>query len=119
VDLRARLRPDVKPSALQALLEDAVETPVRSEPHISLEEVDRDEVIVRIAATPLAETDGPRLADEVLAAIAAVTRDVEGGEDEPLEQPDDDDETGPIDEGPADDSGRRTQVTQGYQGFQG
>jgi small-conductance mechanosensitive channel len=119
VDLRARLRPDVKPSALQALLEDAVKTPVRSEPHISLEEVDRDEVIVRIAATPLAETDGPRLADEVLAAIAAVTRDVEGAEDEPLAQPDDDDETGPIDEDPADDAGRRTQVTQGYQGFQG
>jgi small conductance mechanosensitive channel len=75
VDLRARLRPDVRPSDLQALLEDTVRTPVRSEPHISLEEVDRDEVIVRIAATPLSESDGPRLADEVLAAISAVTRD--------------------------------------------
>src|SRR6185295_8376641 len=63
VDLRARLRPDVRPSDLQALLEESVRTPVRSEPHISLEEVDRDEVIVRIAATPLAEQDGPRLAD--------------------------------------------------------
>jgi small-conductance mechanosensitive channel len=70
VDLRARLRPDVKPSDLQALLEDSVQTPVRSEPHISLEEVDRDEVIVRIAATPVADSDGPRLADEVLAARA-------------------------------------------------
>jgi small-conductance mechanosensitive channel len=77
VDLRARLRPDVRPSDLQALLEDNVTTPVRSEPHISLEEVDRDEVIVRIAATPVAESDGPRLADEVLAAIGAVTRDGE------------------------------------------
>jgi small-conductance mechanosensitive channel len=75
VDLRARLRPDVRPSDLQALLDDSVRTPVRSEPHISLEEVDRDEVIVRIAATPVAESDGPRLADEVLAAIAAVTRE--------------------------------------------
>jgi small conductance mechanosensitive channel len=74
VDLRARLRPDVRPSDLQALLEDNVRTPTRSEPHISLEEVDRDEVIVRIAATPLAESDGPQLADEVLAAIGAVTR---------------------------------------------
>ena len=32
-------------------------------------------MIVRIAATPVAESDGPRLADEVLAAIAAVTRE--------------------------------------------
>jgi small conductance mechanosensitive channel len=75
VDLRARLRPDVRPSDLQALLEDNVRTPVRNEPHISLEEVDRDEVVVRIAATPLSDSDGPRLADEVLAAISAVTRD--------------------------------------------
>jgi hypothetical protein len=37
----------------------------------------RDELIVRIAATPLAESDGPRLADEVLAAIAPVTREAE------------------------------------------
>ena len=80
VDLRARLRPDVRPSDLQALLEDNVRTPTRSEPHISLEEVDRDEVIVRIAATPLAESDGPRLADEVLAAIGAVTR-MDGDDD--------------------------------------
>ncbi|MGH2947454.1 MAG: mechanosensitive ion channel domain-containing protein [Solirubrobacteraceae bacterium] len=75
VDLRARLRPDVRPSDIQALLEDNIQTPVRTEPHISLEEIDRDEVVVRIAATPVSDADGPRLADEVLAAIAAVTRD--------------------------------------------
>jgi small conductance mechanosensitive channel len=77
VDLRARLRPDVRPSDLQALLEEAIQTPVRSEPHISLEEVDRDEVIVRIAAKPLSDADGPRLADEILGAISAVTPDDE------------------------------------------
>src|SRR6185436_11611531 len=32
VDLRARLRPDVRPSEVQALLDDVVQTPVRSEP---------------------------------------------------------------------------------------
>jgi small conductance mechanosensitive channel len=105
VDLRARLRPDVRPSDLQALLEEAVQTPVRSEPHISLEEVDKEEVIVRIAATPLSESDGPRLADEVLAAIGAVTRDGEG--DLELE--------GGGDDGPADDAGRRSHVTQEYE----
>src|SRR3954451_18423244 len=73
VDLRARLRPDIKPSDLQALLAEVVQTPVRSESHISLEEVDRDEVIVRIAATPVSESDGPQLADEVLAALAEVS----------------------------------------------
>jgi small conductance mechanosensitive channel len=85
VDLRARLRPDVRPSDVQALLEDNVQTPTRSEPHISLEEVDRDEVIVRIAATPLAESDGPQLADEVLAAIGAVTRPEAEDDDRPAD----------------------------------
>ena len=80
VDLRARLRPDVKPSEVQDLLERGVKTPVRHEPHISLEEIDSDEVIVRIAATPESDADGPRLADEVLSAIASVTR--EGDTDE-------------------------------------
>jgi small conductance mechanosensitive channel len=106
VDLRARLRPDVKPSDLQALLDEVVETPVRSEPHISLEEIDRDEVVVRIAATPLSESDGPKLADEVLAAIAVVTRE---GEDDEL----DGDE--PDNDGRGADSQRRTHITQEYE----
>ena len=68
-----------------------VRTPTRSEPHISLEEVDRDEVVVRIAATPLSESDGPKLADEVLAAIGAVTRPVEDGDERAIDRlPDDD-----------------------------
>src|SRR5215212_11528860 len=53
VDLRARLRPDVRPSAVQSLLEDAVRTPVRGEPRIALEELDSDEVVVRVTATPV------------------------------------------------------------------
>jgi small conductance mechanosensitive channel len=105
VDLRARLRPDVRPSDLQSLLEDSVKTPVRSEPHISLEEVDRDEVIVRIAATPLAESDGPRLADEILSAIAVVTRDGDDDDHEPVG-----------DDGDGDDDPRgRTHITQEYE----
>jgi small conductance mechanosensitive channel len=82
VDLRARLRPDVKPSMIQSLLEEAIQTPVRGEPSISLEEVDSDEVVVRIQATPLSDADGPRLADEVLAAVASVT-DSHGPADPP------------------------------------
>jgi small-conductance mechanosensitive channel len=112
VDLRARLRPDVRPSDLQALLEENVQTPMRSEPHISLEEVDHDEVIVRIAATPVSESDGPRLADEVLAAIGAVTRDVaEDEHDSDLSDGADLSDGG----APNGEPRRRDQITQEYE----
>lgn len=75
VDLRARLRPDVRPSDVQTLLEESVKVPTRTEPHISLEEIDADEVVLRIAATPAVDADGPKLADEILAAIASVTHE--------------------------------------------
>jgi small conductance mechanosensitive channel len=71
VDLRARLRADVRPSQLQAVLGRAVTVDTRDEPHISLEEVDGDEVVVRIAATPVRAVEGPKLADEILAAVGA------------------------------------------------
>ncbi len=73
VDLRARLRPDVRPSDVQTMLDDAITTPVRGEPTIALEEIDADVVVVRIQATPLSDEDGPQLADEVLAAVAGAT----------------------------------------------
>jgi small conductance mechanosensitive channel len=75
VDLRARLRPGVRPTDVQALLEDNVTVPVRTEPHIALEEIDPEEVVMRISAAPVSDADGPKLADEVLAAVAGVTRD--------------------------------------------
>lgn len=75
VDLRARLRPDVRPSEVQRLLRSMVQTPVRNEPHIALEEVDSDEVIIRVTATPADPQDGEKLADEVLKAITMVTRE--------------------------------------------
>jgi small conductance mechanosensitive channel len=77
VDLRARLRPNVRPSAVQSLLEDAVRTPVRGEPRIALEELDSDEVVVRVTATPVNDSDGPQLADEILAGLAEVTPEAE------------------------------------------
>jgi small conductance mechanosensitive channel len=76
VDLRARLRPDVKPSEIQRLLEEGITPPLRSDPQVALEEVDRDEVVVRVAATPALDSDGPTIADEVLAALEPITRDV-------------------------------------------
>jgi small conductance mechanosensitive channel len=73
VDLRAHLTPDVKPSELQAFLEEHVRTPTRSHPHISVEEVDDESVVMRVRAVPEIDRDGPQLADEILAAIGRVT----------------------------------------------
>jgi small conductance mechanosensitive channel len=73
VDLRARVKPDVKPSELQKFLEEHVTVPTRSHPHISVEEVDDEEVIMRVAATPELDREGAKLADEILAAIGQVT----------------------------------------------
>src|SRR5919198_1708205 len=70
VDLRARVRAGVKPSYIQQMLDEAVRVPTRARPHIGLEEVDADEVVVRIAATPESGSDGPKLADEILAAVS-------------------------------------------------
>ena len=77
VDLRARLRPGVTPVDIQNVFSEQVQTPTRGEPRITLEELDGDEVVVRIAAVPERASDGPQLASEVLAAIAPETRRVE------------------------------------------
>ncbi len=74
VDLRARLPAEVSPSDVQSLLEEKVSTPMRDRPRILLEELDGDEVVVRIQATPERASDGPKLATEVLAAVAPQAR---------------------------------------------
>ncbi|MEA2275647.1 MAG: small conductance mechanosensitive channel [Solirubrobacteraceae bacterium] len=71
VDLRARLPSEITPLEVQERLEAAVETPLRDRPEITLEEIDGDELVVRISATPERPADGPRLATEVLEAMAA------------------------------------------------
>ena len=83
VDLRARLRPGIKPSEVQRIIEETVTTPTRDHPHIELEEVDDSEVVVRVTATPASHADGPRLADEVLAAVDAATKATNGSRSEP------------------------------------
>src|SRR4051812_43730438 len=73
VDLRARLGAAVRPSILQEMLEEHVTVRTRSEPHIVLEEWDGDEVVVRVTATPVDPSQGPKLADEILAAVSSAT----------------------------------------------
>jgi small conductance mechanosensitive channel len=82
VDMRARLRPGVTPMDIQALLEREVDVPLLDRPKIILEELDGDEVIVRIQATPVASNDGPRLASEILGAVA---REARGSERPPAD----------------------------------
>jgi small-conductance mechanosensitive channel len=73
VDLRARLRPGVTPVEVQDAIQTAISTPLREPPRVLLEEIDGDEVVVRIVATPERDADGPHLATEVLSAVARQT----------------------------------------------
>lgn len=67
VDLRARFDSTVSPSHIQEMLDERITVATRYPPQISLEEVDRDEVVLRITATPDHAGDGAKLAEEVLA----------------------------------------------------
>jgi small-conductance mechanosensitive channel len=75
VDVRARLAADVKPSQIQSVIEESVEIAMRSQPHVALEEVDGDEVVMRVAATPVEPSEGPELADQVLASLQRASRE--------------------------------------------
>jgi small-conductance mechanosensitive channel len=70
VDVHARLRPGITPVEVEQILEERITTPIRGRPSVSLEELDPNHVGVRITATPLNPADGPRLASEVVRAIA-------------------------------------------------
>src|SRR5205823_11951785 len=58
----------------QELLESSLRTPLRAPPRITLEELDGDEVIVRIVATPRDAADGRQLATEVLSIVSGDAR---------------------------------------------
>jgi len=73
VNVRVRLASGIRPTQVQAILDEAISTQTRSAPKVLLEEVDGDEVVVRVQATPERAVDGARLADEIIAAMASVT----------------------------------------------
>jgi small-conductance mechanosensitive channel len=78
VNLRARLRGGMTPGDLQEVLEGSLQTPLRGPPRITLEELDGDEVVVRIAATPRVASQGRHLASELLAIVSEETRQGDG-----------------------------------------
>ncbi len=75
VDVRVRVGAGIRPSHLQAILDEHVGSPTRSAPRVLLEEIDGERIVVRIQATPERASDGARLADEIIAALANVTRE--------------------------------------------
>jgi small conductance mechanosensitive channel len=74
VNLRARLRAGMTPGDLQEILEKSLQTPLRDAPRITLEELDGEEVVVRIAATPRVAAQGRHLASELLGIVSRETR---------------------------------------------
>ena len=74
VEFRARFSADTSPREVQDMIEEAIEVPLSYPPHIAVEELDRDDVVVRIVATPTNPREGAKLAEEVLAGV----RDTDG-----------------------------------------
>jgi small conductance mechanosensitive channel len=74
VNLRARLRAGMTPGDLQEVLEKSLQTPLRDAPRITLEELDGDEAVVLISATPRVASEGRHLASELLSVVARETR---------------------------------------------
>ena len=62
------------PGAEKRVVTQQFQMPMRDVPRILLEELDGDDVVVRIQATPERAADGPKLATEVLAAVAPTAR---------------------------------------------
>jgi small-conductance mechanosensitive channel len=73
VDVKVRLSAGTRPSHVQQMLDAAITVETRAAPNVVLEEIDGDEVVVRVRATPDRRSDGAKLADEIIATLANVT----------------------------------------------
>jgi small conductance mechanosensitive channel len=69
VDVRARFPAGASPREIEERLLEAITVPTRYKPSVSLEELDGDDVVFRVNATPLRPDDGSQLAEEVLDAL--------------------------------------------------
>jgi small-conductance mechanosensitive channel len=75
INVKVRLGAGIRPSQVQAILDEEIATPTRSSATVLLEEIDGGEVVVRVQATPERATDGARLADEIIVALGTVTEE--------------------------------------------
>jgi small conductance mechanosensitive channel len=69
VDVRVRFDSDASPGQIEQGLLESITVPTRYRPSVALEEIDGDDVVFRIGATPLRAEDGSQLAEEILQAL--------------------------------------------------
>jgi small conductance mechanosensitive channel len=91
VNVKVRLGRGIRVTQVQEILDDSIKTPTRQKASVLLEQLDGDDVIVRVQATPDRADDGARLADEIIDALASVTGEhpvvVDDGAEPPGEEP--------------------------------
>jgi small conductance mechanosensitive channel len=73
VDVKVRLTSGVRPSQVQEILDSNISVETRAPATVLLEEIDGEEVVIRVQATPERPSDGAELADQMIAALASVT----------------------------------------------
>lgn len=73
VDVKVTLTSGVRPSQVQAILDNEISIATIHKPSVRLDELEGDELVVRVQATPELADDGAKLADEIIAALASVT----------------------------------------------
>ena len=73
INVRVRLPSGVRPTHVQAILDGKIATATRAPARVLLEEIDGDELVVRVQATPDRSAEGAKLADEIISALASVT----------------------------------------------
>ena len=79
VEFRARFPSHTSPREVQQLIEESIDVPLRYPPHIAVEELDREDVVVRVVSTPMNPRDGGKLAEEVLAGLRGVDGNAANG----------------------------------------
>jgi|SRR5579884_2465709 len=73
VAVRVRLTAGVRVAQVQEILDQQITVATRSPATVVLDEVDGDDVVVSVKATPEHADDGAKLADQLIAALADVT----------------------------------------------
>ena len=73
VDVRVRLASGIRMTQIQGILDEQITTATRRAAAVLLEEIDGEDMVVRVQATPEHADDGARLADEIVAALVTVT----------------------------------------------
>jgi small conductance mechanosensitive channel len=80
VDVTVTLGPGVSPSHVQEMLDSSISVATRTPPTVLLKEITDDSIVVRVVAVPDRARDGPRLADQVIAAVTGITSHRPGDE---------------------------------------